>query len=100
MRLFDISKCVVYHAMQVGIAQSAGTITGLHDGQTYKSIRFKNALTGTTFPWMAQNLNCKGQNSNPNDDKENNRKEPGLLYTWEAATKACSIGRHSATDSK
>ncbi|MCM4153948.1 hypothetical protein DHD05_20350 [Arenibacter sp. N53] len=83
---------------QAGIAQSPGTFTDSRDGQTYKTISFKNALTGTTVIWMAQNLNYKLQDSYAYDDNENNRKELGLLYTWEAAKKACPTGWHLATD--
>ena len=85
---------------QAGIAQSTGTFTDSRDGQTYKTISFKNALTGTTVTWMAQNLNYKVQGSYAYDDKESNRKELGLLYTWEAANKACPNGWHLATDSE
>jgi len=85
---------------QAGNAQSTGTFTDLRDGQTYKTISFKNALTGTTVTWMAQNLNYKVQWSYAYDDKESNRKELGLLYTWEAAKKACPKGWHLATDSE
>src|SRR5688572_19520366 len=84
---------------QVGIAQSTGTFTDSRDGQTYKTISFKNA-SGTTVTWMAQNLNYKVQGSYAYDDKESNRKELGLLYTWEAAKKACPSGWHLATDSE
>jgi len=85
---------------QAGIAQSTDTFTDSRDGQTYKTFSFKNALTGTTVTWMAQNLNYKVQGSYAYDDKESNRKELGLLYTWEAAKKACPKGWHLATDSE
>lgn len=85
---------------QVGIAQSTGTFTDSRDGQTYKTISFKEALTGKTVTWMAQNLNYKVEGSYAYDDNENNRKELGLLYTWEAAKKACPSGWHLATDSE
>ena len=48
---------------QAGIAQSTGTFTDSRDGQTYKTISFKNALTGTTVTWMAQNLGKQSQAS-------------------------------------
>ena len=80
-----------------GIAQSTGTFTDSRDGQTYKTFSFKNASTGTTVTWMAQNLNYKAEGSYAYDDKESNRKELGLLYTWEAAHKACPNGWHLAT---
>ncbi len=85
---------------QTGNAQSTDTFTDLRDGQTYKTLSFKNALTDTTVTWMAQNLNYKVQGSYAYDDKESNRKELGLLYTWEAAKKACPSGWHLATDSE
>src|SRR3954453_19615196 len=85
---------------QAGIAQSTGAFTDSRDGQTYKTISFKNALTGTTVTWMAQNLNYKMQGSYAYDEKESNRKELGLLYTWEAAKQACPQGWHLPTDSE
>lgn len=85
---------------QAGIAQSTGTFTDSRDGQTYKTISVENAMTGNTVIWMAQNLNYKVQNSYAYDDDESNRKEFGLLYTWEAAKKACPNGWHLATDSE
>ncbi|WP_373516357.1 FISUMP domain-containing protein [Pricia sp.] len=83
-----------------GIPQSTGAFTDSRDGQTYKTISFENAMTGTTVTWMAQNLNYKVQNSYAYDDIESNRKEFGLLYTWEAAKNACPNGWHLATDSE
>jgi uncharacterized protein (TIGR02145 family) len=85
---------------QVGIAQSTGTFTDSRDAQTYKTISFKEALTGKIVTWMAQNLNYKIEGSYAYDDNENNRKELGLLYTWEAAKKACPRGWHLPTDSE
>lgn len=85
---------------QEAIAQSTGTFTDSRDGQTYKTISVKNTLTGTTATWMAQNLNYKVEGSYAYDDNETNRKELGLLYTWEAAKKACPSGWHLATDSE
>lgn len=85
---------------QVGMAQSTGNFTDLRDGQTYKTISFKNASTGTTVTWMAQNLNYKLQDSYAYEDNENHRKALGLLYSWEAAKKACPSGWHLATDSE
>ena len=85
---------------QTGIAQSTGTFTDSRDGQTYKTITIKSTLIGTTVTWMAQNLDYKVQDSYTYDDKESNRKELGLLYTWEAAKKACPSGWHLATDNE
>ena len=85
---------------QAGIGQSTGAFTDPRNGQTYKTISFKNELRGTTMTWMAENLNYKVSNSYAYDDNENHRKELGLLYTWEAAKKACPTGWHLATDSE
>jgi uncharacterized protein (TIGR02145 family) len=85
---------------QAGIAQSTGTFTDSRDGQTYKTISFKEASTGKTVTWMAQNLNYRVEGSYAYNDNENNRKELGLLYTWEAAKKACPKGWHLSTDSE
>ena len=86
--------------IQVGIAQSTGAFTDSRDGQTYKTMSFKNALTGTTVTWMAQNLNYKVEGSYAYDDNESNRKKLGLLYTWKPAKKACPSGWHLPTDSE
>ena len=86
--------------IHAGIAQLTGAFTDSRDGQTYKTISFENPLTGTEVVWMAQNLNYKVQDSYAYNDNESNRKELGLLYTWEAAKKACPKGWHLATDSE
>ncbi|RRB09387.1 FISUMP domain-containing protein [Larkinella rosea] len=85
---------------QLAIAQSTDTFIDSRDGQTYKTISFKEASTGKTFTWMAQNLNYKVEGSYAYDDNETNRKELGLLYTWEAAKKGCPNGWHLSTDSE
>ncbi|MGN7888401.1 FISUMP domain-containing protein [Dyadobacter sp. 22481] len=85
---------------QAVIAQSTGTFTDSRDGQTYKTISFKEAMTGKTVTWLAQNLNYKVEGSHPYDDHENNRNEFGLLYTWDAAKKACPSGWHLPTDNE
>lgn len=95
-RIFTVLATLFF--TQLGIAQSTGTFTDSRDGQTYKTISFKNALTGTTVIWMAQNLNYKVEGSYAYANNEDNRKEVGLLYTWEAAKKACPSGWHLPTD--
>ncbi|MGB3152383.1 MAG: FISUMP domain-containing protein [Maribacter sp.] len=96
--IFKLLSALLF--IEVGIAQSTGAFTDARDGQTYKTMSFKDTLTGTTFTWMAQNLNYKVLDSYAYDDDEGNRKELGLLYTWEAAKKACPSGWHLATDSE
>lgn len=96
--IFSILSSLFF--IQAGIAQSTGAFTDSRDGQTYKTISFKNASTGATITWMAQNLNYKAQGSYAYDYNESNREKFGLLYTWEAAKKACPKGWHLATDSE
>lgn len=85
---------------QMGFTQSTGTFTDARDGQTYKTISFQESTTGKTVIWMAQNLNYKVDGSYAYENKENNRNELGLLYTWEAAKKACPSGWHLPTDNE
>ena len=82
------------------MAVSTGSFADSRDGQRYKTISFDDASTGATVTWMAQNLNYQVSGSYAYDDKESNRKELGLLYTWEAAKEACPPGWHLATDSE
>lgn len=83
-----------------GIAGSTDTFTDPRDGQTYKTLSFKDASTGATVVWMAQNLNHRVPGSFAYNDKESHRAEFGLLYTWEAAKAACPKGWHLATDAE
>lgn len=83
---------------QTGIAQSTGVFTDSRDGQSYRTISYKDDVTGATVTWMAQNLNFQVEGSYAYDDNESHRRELGLLYTWEAAKKACPKGWHLATD--
>lgn len=98
MKQYILTMLASLFFTQAGMAQSTGTFTDPRDGQTYKTVSFKNPSTGATVTWMAQNLNYKTEGSYAYDDKESNRKELGLLYTWEAANKACPKGWHLATD--
>ena len=80
IKQFVFAILAILFFTQVGMAQSTGAFIDSRDGQTYKTISFKDALTGATVTWMAQNLNFKVQGSYAYDDKESNRKELGLLY--------------------
>ena len=53
---------------QEGSAQSTGTFADSRAGQAYKTISFKEALTGMPVTWMAQNLNYKVEGSYAYDD--------------------------------
>lgn len=96
--IFKLLSALLF--IEVGIAQSTSAFTDARDGQTYKTISFENTTTGKTVVWLAQNLNYKVEDSYPYDDDESNRDELGLLYTWEAAKKACPKGWHLASDSE
>lgn len=64
-----------------------GTFTDPRDGQQYKTIE----IAGHT--WMAENLNYDlGEGALIYEEKTANREEYGLLYTHEAAEKACPAG--------
>lgn len=97
------SICIVFATLffaQTAIAQSTGTFTDSRDGQIYKTVSFTEALTGKTITWMAENLNYKVEGSYAYNGNDHNRKDLGLLYTWEAAQKACPSGWHLPTDSE
>ena len=79
---------------------SGGHFTDPRDGQIYKTISFKNPSTGATITWMAQNLNYKMPGTFAYDGVDSHRAALGLLYTWEAAKKACPRGWHLPTDSE
>ncbi|GAA5224675.1 fibrobacter succinogenes major paralogous domain-containing protein [Membranihabitans marinus] len=95
-QIFTLLSTLVF--IQIGIAQSTGTVTDSRDGQTYKTISIQNPKTGNTMVWMAQNLNYKTPGSYPYNDNEGNRKTFGLLYTWETANKSCPNGWHLPSD--
>lgn len=79
-------------------SQTMGTMTDPRDGQTYKTVTYKNKLLSMSMTWMAQNLNYKMDGSIAYDNNERYRKGIGLLYNWEAAIKACPNGWHLASD--
>ena len=74
--------------------------TDARNGQTYKTVSYEDPLLGTKITIMAENLNYKIAGSYAYDDNEQYRKKLGLLYTWEAAMKACPSGWHLPSDSE
>ncbi|VAW19445.1 hypothetical protein MNBD_BACTEROID01-620 [hydrothermal vent metagenome] len=81
-------------------AQTMGSMTDPRDGQDYKTVSYDNVLSDTSVTWMAENLNYKIPGSYVYDNKEELRAKIGLLYTWEAAMKACPKGWHLPSDNE
>jgi uncharacterized protein (TIGR02145 family) len=82
------------------VSQTTGTFTDTRDGQTYKTITIEDPLKGTNVTWMAQNLNYKTPDSWAYNNDESYRKGLGLLYSWNAAMKACPTGWHLPSDAE
>ncbi len=96
-QLLFVTLLFIYSFIQ---AQTMGTITDTRDGQTYRTVAYENILLGESVVWMAQNLNYSTTDSYAYGNNEKHRKNLGLLYTWEAAMKACPRGWHLATDTE
>ena len=64
------------------------------DGAIYKY------FTTELVIWMAENLNYKTQESYCPEDKTDNCKKYGRLYTWDAAMGACPSGWHLASSNE
>lgn len=70
-----------------------GIFTDTRDGQIYRTIELQGKI------WLAENLNFDtGEGCHFYDyDPQFGEKKYGLLYTWEAAQKACPPGWHIPT---
>ncbi len=66
--------------------------TDPRDGRTYKIVVVNEAV------WMAENLNYRCDGSFAYDNNDANRKGNGLLYTFEAAQRACPKGWRIPTE--
>lgn len=78
-------------------SQTIGTCTDPRDGQSYKTITYKDLNKNTSITWLAQNLNFKTKGALAYGHNEKNRERVGLLYNWNAAMKACPKGWHLPT---
>lgn len=99
--LFTISVVCVLAINLFG--QKFGTLSDARDGQVYKTVEIGNKL------WMAQNLNFYCRNSWCYDNEDDNCKNYGRIYTWNAAMNGqsseksrgiCPEGWHIPTDSE
>jgi len=78
------------------ISTPTNTFTDSRDGQVYQTIKLKDGKI-----WMAQNMNFDvGEGCWFYENKPDNGKKFGRLYTWEAAKKACPKGWHIPSDDK
>lgn len=66
--------------------------TDPRDGRTYKLVVVNDVV------WMAENLNYRCDGSFAYDNDDTNRKEHGLLYTFDAAKRACPKGWRLPTE--
>ena len=84
----NIIKSACFLLVLFIISCSSGSFTDKRDNHTYRTIKIGSQI------WMAENLAFKTDGCySPNGD-ENNIKQYGLLYNWEAAQIACPAGWH------
>ncbi|MDR2555664.1 MAG: hypothetical protein LBC64_09585 [Fibromonadaceae bacterium] len=73
---------------------NGNTFTDTRDKKKYNTIKIGNQV------WLAQNLDYADKDSKCYDNKEDNCKIYGRLYTWEAAAEACPAGWHLPDDAE
>lgn len=85
-------------------SQAAKTFTDPRDKQVYPIIFFEDIKAKGTLrfiTWMAKDMNFKTTSGyTVVADKDMHNKAQGLLYTWEAAKKACPAGWHLPSENE
>jgi len=71
---------------------NGSTFTDPRDKKKYYAIKIGNQV------WLAQNLDYADKDSKCYDNKDENCKTYGRLYTWETAANACPVGWHLPDD--